>query len=153
MASYTVALKSQRAVARQTRAFYLERPGEFEFVAGQHMTVRLPQIGGSSTEERSRTFTIASAPHERDLVFATRLRDSWFKKNLEQLGSGAEISVTGPAGDFTWISRPRRQSVFLAGGIGITPFRSFLSDMVHRGTDQAVALFYSNRRPADAAFG
>lgn len=95
----------------------------------------------------NRFFTIASAPHEGKIRLTTRLAGescSSFKKSLVNLPEGTEIEVTGPSGDFT-IEDPNLEYVFIAGGIGITPFRSILTHHHHQKIPLKVTLLYSNR--------
>ena len=127
-------------------AFHLERPAGFEFQAGQNALFNLPAAG------ESRTFSIASAPHESRLTFATRMRDSAFKRTLKNASPGLEMEIDGPAGMMTLHDDASRPAVFLAGGIGITPFLSMARDAAHRRLPHRIMLFYANRRPQDAAF-
>jgi len=60
--------------------------------------------------------------------------------------------MTGPYGEFTLHADPARPAVFLAGGIGITPFLAMTRDAAHRKLPHRIMLFYANRRPRDAAF-
>ena len=99
-------------------AFHFERPAGFAHQAGQNA---LFSLAGSS---ESRTFTIASAPHEPQLTVATRMRDSAFKRALGSAAPGLAVGIDGPAGLMVLHEDERRPAVFLAGGIGITPFLS-----------------------------
>lgn len=65
---------------------------------------------------------------------------------------GTEIKVEGPFGNLMLHNNPNRASVLLAGGIGITPFRSMVRRAAHEKLPQRIFLFYSNRRPEDAPF-
>lgn len=99
-----------------------------------------------------RTFSIASAPYEDDLVVATRLRDSAFKRVFATLPLGRELKFEGPMGSFTLHKNPAKAAVFLAGGIGITPFRSIVRQAAKEKLPHQLYLFYSNHRPEEAAF-
>lgn len=127
-------------------AFHFERPPGFAYQAGQNALFTLPSVG------ENRTFTIASAPHEPHLTIATRMRDSAFKRVLKAAVPGLEIEIDGPAGMMVLHDDAARPAVFLAGGIGITPFLSMVRDAAHRKLPQRIVLFYANRRPQDAAF-
>ena len=83
---------------------------------------------------------------------ATRMRDTAFKRVLSAMSEGAEIVINGPVGKLTLPEDQGRPAVFLAGGIGITPFRSMVLEATRNNSDQQIFLFYSNRRVADAAF-
>jgi ferredoxin-NADP reductase len=100
----------------------------------------------------SRAFTIASAPHERELMIATRMRDSAFKRFLGTAQPGTKLEMEGPLGVMVLHEDASRPAVFLAGGIGITPFLAMVRDAARRQRPHQIVLFYSNRRPQDAAF-
>ncbi|HZT73159.1 MAG TPA: FAD-dependent oxidoreductase [Terriglobales bacterium] len=71
---------------------------------------------------------------------------------LRNLPLGSEVAIDEPAGAFTLHRDTGRAAVFLAGGIGVTPFRSMIRQAEHDGVARRLYLFYSNRRPEDAAF-
>ena len=79
------------------------------------------------------------------LGLATRLRDTAFKKTLAELDVGAEVDVEEPKGDFSLPMETDRPYAFIAGGIGITVFRSMLRYIVEEGLPHRVTLIYSNR--------
>jgi ferredoxin-NADP reductase len=150
MSIYEVKLKGHLAVAEGTTAFCLSKPDGFVFKAGQAIRLELidpPAEGGQG----SRTLSLVSAPFEPDLVVATRMRDSAFKRALKALPDGAGIRIDGPFGDLT-LGDTGRPAVFIAGGIGITPFMSMLRQAAEDRSPQPLFLAYSNRRPEDSAF-
>lgn len=85
-------------------------------------------------------------------MLATRMRDTAFKRVLKAVPLGTEVKIDGPFGSFTLHRDASRAAVFVAGGIGITPFRSMIVDATRKKSSQRLFLFYSNRRPEDAAF-
>jgi ferredoxin-NADP reductase len=94
-----------------------------------------------------RWFTIAAAPFEKHLQITTRFteeKSSSFKKALKALKIGDSFEADGPKGKFV-ITEPAKKHVFVAGGIGITPYRSMLAQMDHDGQDLKVELLYANR--------
>ena len=94
-----------------------------------------------------RWFTIASAPFEHHVMLTTRIasdKGSTFKKSLKELKIGDTIEVSDLDGDFV-PGDPNAEYVFLAGGIGITPFRSILKQAEHDGNQLRVTLLYANR--------
>jgi len=151
MPSHRVRLQQKEGVAEGTIAFHFQRPADLEFKAGQFIDVTLIAPPETDAEGNTRSFSIASAPFETDLIIATRMRDTAFKRVLNSLALGAEVSIAGPFGSFT-LRQDSQPAVFLAGGIGITPFRSMLLQAFHDRTVRRFVLFYSNRRPEDAAF-
>ena len=86
------------------------------------------------------------------LAFATRMRDSAFKRTLRELPVGAEVDVEAPKGKFALPDDTARPLVFVAGGIGITVFRSMLRYIGEEQLGYRVTLIYSNRDRESAAF-
>lgn len=153
MATYSTRLVSREEVARGTLAFHLEKPAGFEFRPGQAMDVILPGAADSGSADARHTFSIVTAPHEPELVFATRMREgSVFKRALGALADGAPLQLDGPFGSLVLHKKPTRAGVLIAGGIGVTPFMSMLRHAAHQHGSQPLVLLYSNRRPEDTAF-
>lgn len=152
MAAQPCTLVGRRELAQGTLAFHLSKPAGFAFRPGQAFEVQLPSAAAASGEDRAHAFSIVSAPHETELVFATRMRDSAYKRTLAALPSGAPLGIDGPFGSLTLPARSERAAVLIAGGIGITPFVSMIRHAVHTRSARPLALLLSNRRPEDAAF-
>jgi ferredoxin-NADP reductase len=150
MPSYQVKLTGRAQLAEGTIAFHFERPAAFAFKAGQAVVMELLDPPSGDGQKR-RTFSLVSAPYEQTLTIATRMRDSAFKRALKALPDGAGVKLTGPIGQFT-LADGARPAVFIAGGIGITPFMSMLRQAAKEESPQRLVLLYSNRRPEDAAF-
>jgi ferredoxin-NADP reductase len=145
-------LKERKEVAEGTMAFRFEKPSGWMFKAGQYVDMTLLDPSETDSEGNVRSFSIASAPHEETLMVATRMRDTAFKRMLKTMPIGAAVKIEGPSGDLILQNDSTRAAVFLAGGIGITPFRSIAPWAAKEKLPQRVFLFYSNRRPEDAAF-
>lgn len=139
-------------VAEGTMAFYFSKPSGFRHEAGQSLLMTIMNSPETDSEGDARTFTIASAPHEQELMIATRMRDTAFKRVLKAAPPGTRVTIDGPNGEMVLHADPARPAVLLAGGIGITPFLSITRDAAHRRLPHRLCLFYSNRRPEDAAF-
>jgi ferredoxin-NADP reductase len=137
-------------LAEGTLAFRFEKPAGFAFKAGQAVVLELLDPPPEDGQKR-RTFSLVSAPFERTLTIATRMRNTAFKRALNALPEGARVKLVGPIGQFT-LADVARPAVFIAGGIGITPFMSMLRQAAHDASPQPLVLVYSNRRPEDAAF-
>src|SRR5213593_3712170 len=152
MITYAIRLKKREEVAEGTMAFHFERPAGFQFKAGQYFLLALIDPAETDAEGNDRTFSIASAPFESDLIVATRMRDSAFKRVLKTIPIGTEVNMEGPYGSFVLHNDASRPAVLLAGGIGITPVRSMILQAAREKLPQRIYLFYSNRRPEDAAF-
>ena len=101
------------------------------------------------TDDRGsdRWFTNSAAPFENHVRITTRInpdKGSSFKKKLMSLELGKNIEISVVEGDFT-VDDPNQEHVFIAGGIGITPFRSILVQLNHDKAPINVTLLYSNR--------
>ena len=152
VADQTATLIRREEVAEGTTAFHFEKPAGFSFRAGQFADVTLTDPLETDAEGNTRTFSIASPPFANELVFTTRMRNTAFKRSLKQVKSTAEVKISPAAGTFTLHKDPAKAAVFIAGGIGITPFLSMVQQADQDRLSQKLYLFYSNRRPEDAAF-
>ena len=150
MPSYQVKLAGREELAEGTIAFRFEKPAGFNFKPGQAVVLELLDPPPEDGQKR-RTFSLVSAPFESTLAIATRMRDTAFKRALKALPDGASLKLTGPIGQFT-LADAARPAVFIAGGIGITPFMSMLRQAARDHAPHSLLLLYSNRRPEDAAF-
>lgn len=140
MPEYFVKLLAKKEVARETIAFFFEKPKRFKFVPGQFIEIHL--------NKKVYSFSIASSPKEKELMITTRIRPSAFKKALKKLKTGDRVKIDGSFGQFALHKNIKIPAVFLAGGIGITPFRSIIKGSLNR----KITLFYSNRKNEDVAF-
>ena len=152
MARHEVTLTAREEIAEGTMAFRFAKPAGLAFKAGQSVSVALIDPPPEPNSAR-RTFSLASAPCEAELMVATRMREgSAFKRALKSLSLGAPVRISGPLGDMTLHEDAARPAVFIAGGIGITPFRSMLLQAEHDRLQHRLLLAYSNRKRGQAAF-
>lgn len=150
--TYLVKLTDRRQVAERTMAFQFEKPEGFTFKAGQFIDMTLLDPSETDEEGNGRAFSIASAPDEDTLLVATRMRDTAFKRVLGVMPIGSHVKIEGPFGTLVLHNNQSRAGVFLAGGIGITPFRSILLRATRGHLPHRLFCFYANRRPEDAPF-
>jgi ferredoxin-NADP reductase len=150
--TYLLKLQNAYEVAERTMAFEFEKPEAFVFKAGQSIDMTLINPPETDAEGNRRAFSIASAPDERRLLIATRMRDTAFKRMLAIMPIGTQVEIEGPFGDLVLHNDASRAAVFLAGGIGITPVRSILLQAKKEHLQHSVFCFYANRRPQDAPF-
>ena len=139
-------------MAKGTAAFWFEKPEGYNFKAGQHTAWTLISPPETDAEGDGREFSFASSPHEENLMITSRMRDTAFKRVLKSLPEKTELKMEGPFGSMTLHNDTARPAVILAGGIGITPFLSMVRQATHEKLPHNIFLFYSNRRPEDAAF-
>ena len=149
---YRVKLIERREIAQGTMAFDFSRPSGFVFRGGQAINVALIHPSAIDEKGSRRTFSIASGPHDPRLTIAMRMRDSAFKRTLRNLPLGSDVQIDGPTGRFVLEERGLHPAVFIAGGIGITPFMSMIKEAFQMPSPRPITLFYSNSSPAAAAF-
>jgi ferredoxin-NADP reductase len=152
MPPYKVRLQAHKTLCAGTTAFYFEKPEGYKFEPGQFANFTLVTPTETDLQGDTRTLSIASAPHERNLMVAMRLRATAFKRTLNSLPAGAKLLLQGPYGSMTLPKNGARPAVLLAGGIGITPFRSFIWNAAESLSPRRILLFYSVRVPEEAAF-
>jgi ferredoxin-NADP reductase len=145
-------LTERGEVTEGTMAFHFEKPAGWIFKPGQYVDMTLPAPSEPDAEGNIRSFSIASSPQGRTLMITTRMRDTAFKRELRKMPLGSQVKIEGPLGSFILHGNVSRPAVFLAGGIGITPFRSMIVNAADKGLANRIVLFYSNRRPEDSAF-
>jgi ferredoxin-NADP reductase len=152
LVGYRPKLLNRVEVAEATMAFHFEKPAGFDFKPGQSADLTLLNPPETDSEGNVRTFSIASAPYEDELAFATRMRDTAFKRSLKKVPLGTVVKMDSAMGSFTLHKNSAKTAVFIAGGIGITPFSSIVRQADHDRASHKLYLFYSNYRPEDAPF-
>lgn len=149
---YTLKFEKRELVAANTYEYYFSSPSVIKHKAGQYMEWSVPH-GGVDTRGIKRYLTISSKPNEHMVAFTIKhvpQQSSW-KAKVEQLVSGEVIYAVGVSGDFT-IKKPQKHHVFIAGGIGITPFVSMIRDALSSDKPLNATLFYANMNVTDIAF-
>jgi ferredoxin-NADP reductase len=149
---HMASLTKREEIAEGTMAFHFAKPSDFQFRAGQSIDLTLVNPAETDGEGNTRAFSIASSPFDGDLMIATRMRDTAFKRVLRNAALGLKVQIEGPSGSFVLHRKTEKPAVFLAGGIGITPFLSIIRQAAHDKASHHIYLFYSNRRPEDTAF-
>jgi ferredoxin-NADP reductase len=147
-------VKETREVAKGTLLVIFDLVGrEVDFKAGQYFWVELLDPPYQDEKGARRHISVVTSPTERGVLgLCTRLRDTAFKRSLAELEVGDEVEVEEPKGDFLLPEETDRPYVFIAGGIGITVFRSMLRYIADKGLPHRVTLVYSNRDQESAAF-
>jgi ferredoxin-NADP reductase len=142
-----------REVAKGTLFVTFDVGGEnVEFEPGQYFWVELLDPPYEDEKGPRRHITVVTSPTEGVLGLATRIRDTAFKRSLVEMPEGASVDVEQPKGSFVLPEDTSKQYVFVAGGIGITPFRSMLRYIADKGLDYDITLVYSNRDVESTAF-
>jgi ferredoxin-NADP reductase len=152
-AKYRLRLKEIVTTATDTfdYVFTPDRPARFR--PGQYFELTLAHEHPDARGNR-RYLTIASSPTEPEMHFGVKFypASSSFKKALAALPVGGELVVGQLAGDFTLPKDPKQKLVFIAGGIGVTPFRSMVKYLLDTQDKRTVTLFYSNKTIDEIAY-
>jgi hypothetical protein len=145
MSTYDVKLLERREIADGTMEFHFTWPDGF--------ASRRARRSKSCCRNRPAARLLA-----RERAFRTRARDSYAHARQRVQARPARdtarvrVKLDGPFGSLTLHKNPARAAVFIAGGIGITPFMSMLRQSARDGMPHRIVLLYSNRRPQDSAF-
>jgi ferredoxin-NADP reductase len=148
---YKTRLKHKEKCGDGGMTFYFDKPQGFEFEAGQYIDLTLINPPHTDPDGNIRSFSLASAPADEHLQIVTRIRDTAFKRSLQQLPIHTEVEFDGPFGSFTLHANRLKPAIFLAGGIGIAPFCSMIRHAA-KSSETHLYLFYSNHCPDSAAF-
>ena len=146
-------LKEKIRVGADIYDFVFTSSHPFAYIPGQYMEWTL---GHKRTDNRGnrRYFTLASAPSENELRMGIKFyqRPSTFKQALLAMNPGDKIIAAQVAGDFTLPVDSAQKCIFIAGGVGITPFRSMIQYLIDVRQTQPITLFYANRTVDDVVY-
>jgi len=148
-----LAFKKKEMVAKDTWQFHFEPMSKFDFTPGQYLEWTLPHKNPDARGTR-RFFTVSSAPSEEDITLTMRVAEkgSSFKSAFMNFREGQEVVASSPQGEFILPQDKALPLVFIAGGIGVTPFRSMIKSMLLNNEKRDIVLLYSNKQEADIAF-
>jgi len=150
---FTLSLLEKRELAEGTFEFVFKSDRPLTFKAGQYLEWTVPNRFADDRGNR-RFFTIASSPTEDVVRLGVKFYKpaSTFKRALWALQEHDTISASHVAGDFTLPRDKNAKLAFIAGGIGVTPFRSMAQYLVDTKDARAVTLLYSNKTAAEIAY-
>jgi ferredoxin-NADP reductase/Na+-translocating ferredoxin:NAD+ oxidoreductase RnfD subunit len=146
-------LKERVLLAKDTYEFIFTTSEKAPYVAGQYMEWTIPH-DNQDVRGMRRFFTIASNPEDADIRLGIKYFEggSSFKKTLLSLQRGEHIYATAVSGDFVLPKHSGKSFVFIAGGIGITPFVSMLRSLMANDEKRNITLFYANKTTDDIAY-
>src|ERR1035437_2778060 len=149
----TLALKNIEKISPDSYDFIFTPNQQMSYRPGQYMEWTLGHPYSDNRGVR-RYFTLASSPTERELRLGVKFypSPSSFKRQLLEMKNENTIIASQLAGDFVLPKDKKKKLVFIAGGIGITPFRSMIKYLVDTKEKRDVALFYSNKTATDIVY-
>ncbi|MEK7494085.1 MAG: ferric reductase-like transmembrane domain-containing protein [Patescibacteria group bacterium] len=131
----------------------LEREDKHEFPyfkPGQYTA--LARYGSNGSIGEKHYFSIASQPNKRKtLRFGIRIF-GYFTQDIARMRPGDKLALLGPYGDFVFEPETMRRAVFIAGGVGITPFLSAVEHATENALTNDLVLLYSNKSKTSTAF-
>ena len=146
-------LRGRYEIARDTLEFAFIPDRKLAYEPGQYMEWTLPHKGADNRGSR-RWFTLASSPTEDQLLLGVKFYEhgSSFKHALLEMGQNTPIVAAQVAGNFTMPKDTNKKLVFIAGGIGVTPFRSMLKYLIDKKEQRNMRVLYSARTEKDFAY-
>ncbi len=150
---YRLTLSRKNEIAAGTHEFVFNSDYRVPFKAGQYLEWTLGQ-SRPDTRGNRRYFTIASSPTEKEIILATKFYEnpSTFKTRLGSLSVGESLTASHQSGEFTLPDDKGKKLAFIAGGIGISPFRSMVKQMIDANEQRNAVLFYSSKNDAEIAY-
>lgn len=150
---FFLTLKKIKPISADCYDFIFTAKQKFNFESGQYLEWTLPHPHPDNRGNR-RYFTVASAPDDNTLSVGVKFypRSSTFKKTLLAMQPGDQIVASQRAGDFVLPKNKKQKMVFIAGGIGITPFHSMIMHLLNRLERRPIIMFYASRTKEDFAY-
>ncbi len=148
-----LALREKRQIAPGIYDFLFLPDRRLSYVPGQYLELTL---GHSQIDSRGnrRYFTVASSPMEEGIRFGVRFyeKPSSFKRSLAALNVGDKLVAGQLAGEFVLPKDVNEKCVFMASGIGITPFRSMIKSLIDKREVRPITIFYGNTNADEVAY-
>jgi ferredoxin-NADP reductase len=149
-----VKLDSRRGETSDIMTFVFRLDGQdYSYTAGQFAFFELDELSTDDPRGKRRHFTLSSSPTEHGIVqFTTKLRGSGYKETLRNAAIGTEVTLEDADGDFVLPKDTAEPLVFLAGGVGVTPFRSMLRYAADEILPYNITMLYAADNPNELAF-
>lgn len=149
-----VILESLQHEAPGIQSFLFRKPAHFRYTAGQFIELYLPHDIADDRGQK-RWFTLSSSPTEDHLMITTRGYggdSSSFKQQLFALKPGDSVEMSDPMGDFVLPKDTHIPLVFVAGGIGVTPFRSIAQWLIDHDEQRHIQFLYGVKSNQELIF-
>lgn len=152
MRTFKIKLIKKESIAFKTTSFYFSKPADLVFKSGNYGKFTLINPPKTDIKGDTRSFSFSSSPSEKELRISIRLRNSAYKKVLNSLEFGTELSLLAPIIMFPMPKNSSKPLVFLTGGIGVAVAKPMIKDILESNFDNDIYLFNSNRNSRDIPF-
>lgn len=147
-------LQSREEVGHNMYEFVFSKLKDFKYLPGQYLEWTLKDVNFDSRGNR-RYFTLASSPTEESVLLGVKIvpqDSSSYKKKMLSLEKGEEIIGAQLSGDFILPENKNKKLVFIAGGIGVTPFRSMVKYLIDKNERRDIVIFYCASDPREFVY-
>lgn len=143
----TITAITEHDASGSLRSYHFKTEGPLHYLAGQFIELTLP--GSHDHGGATRQLTLSSEPHEATAAVTVDLAEyrSSFKHHLAGMTAGDEIDVSQAMGDFVLPLDTSRPMAWVAGGVGVTPFRSLSLALKHEDGDHSVRFIHAYSKP------
>jgi ferredoxin-NADP reductase len=153
MDNISFVFKNRFKVCDFTYGIIFKAPADFHYSPGQHISISIMNPVYTDDEGNSRYYSIANAPYpDKEVLIVMRESNSAFNRNLFLLKEGDAALIKGPEGNLTIHEDEAVPAVFIAGGLGVTPFRAIIEEELKKNSKRKIYLFYSNQTESSSAF-
>ena len=151
--NFQLAIQEIKKLSSDIYGFSFTPDEKLSFAPGQYLEWTVPHKNSDLRGNR-RYFTIASSPTEKEMQLGVKIAEnsSSYKKALLNMNKGAKIMAGSLSGDFTLPENATEKLVFIAGGIGITPFRSMIKYLVDTKQKRDIVLIYACATPEEFVY-
>lgn len=147
-------VSDKNKISKDVIEFIFKPTGKLNYKAGQYLEWTFPHNHPDSRGTR-RFFTIASSPTEKNIRLGVKFvgdKASSFKKSFEKISGNKKIVATSLGGDFVLPDDVNKKLVFIAGGIGITPYRSMIKYLIDKKEKRNIVLLCSNSDESEIVY-
>ncbi len=146
-------ITSVKQIAMRTTEVVIKVPADFNFIAGQYIWLQIPILKYPDVKGNTRMFSISSSPNKKgELGIVFRNTESGYNKTLTEIIPETEVIFSGPFGPLKLPENNSLPIVFLAGGIGVSPFLSMIRFSNENHSSRKIILIYVNTNEKEIVY-
>jgi NAD(P)H-flavin reductase len=135
---------------KDTKTFHLSKPQNYNFIAGQHTLVSIPNLDSKTSKQRP--FSFACSPTRNYLMFTIK-KVGELTTQIHNLEIGSKLIITQPYGTaYQFTEKSKKELVCIAGGSGITPFKAILDFISEKSLNTKLSIFFANKTSSDIIY-